>query len=98
MSTTGDHKGPPIRPTPRSPLRTRWARSKKPTPGGACPRHGSDRSLFYPGTILVINGKWNEAICLLKVGFFICLNHEFVNDHNIGIGYQRKRLQAEPHR
>ena len=27
-STTGDHKGPPIRPTPRSPLRTRWARSK----------------------------------------------------------------------
>jgi|GEM_PF-3223151 len=26
------HKGPPIHSTPRSPLRTRWAHSKKPTP------------------------------------------------------------------
>ncbi len=28
---TGCHKGPPIRPTPRSPLRIRWGRSKKST-------------------------------------------------------------------
>jgi hypothetical protein len=31
----------------------------------------------------------------MQIGLFICLNHELVNDYDIGIGYPLKRLQAE---
>ena len=40
----------------------------------------------------------SEAVCLLKVGLFICLYHELVHDQDVGLWYMVGRLQAEPHR
>ena len=37
----------------------------------------------------------HNAIGLLQIGLLVSLDHELVNDHEIGLGYPIKRLQAE---
>ena len=39
-----------------------------------------------------------KPICLLKIGLFICLDHELVHDHDVGIRNPLQRLQAETRR
>src|SRR5260370_26041519 len=50
----------------------------------------------WPFSHLPIGGS--EAVCLAKVGLFICLNHQLVHDQEVGLGDTLKRLQTEPHR
>src|SRR5437763_3258240 len=51
---------------------------------------------FWPFSHLPKGGR--EAVCLAKVGLFICLNHQLVHDQEVGLGDTLKRLQTEPHR
>src|SRR5207245_11162057 len=61
-------------------------------------RFGATSTLleFWPFSHLPKGGR--EAVCLPKVGLFICLNHQLVHDQEVGLGDTLKRWQAEPHR
>ncbi len=37
----------------------------------------------------------HNPIGLQQIGLLVCLDHELVNDHEIGLGYLIIRLQAE---